>query len=514
MPARRHVARLLPLGAAALLGCDAAPTAVRLHVQTAPALVVDGLEVEMRDLRHETPMTETLELRIPEAWAGQPERISVDGLEGDLAVAVGAVLVVPVAGATVDATVTLVDADCPRPCDVGEVGCAGDAVRTCGLDVSGCPAWTEAEACPDDAPFCSAGACDDTCGDECDAGDTRCAGDGAEQACGQADSDECRDWTAAVACGEGQACGEADACDVIEEPCDDTCEIERFAVAGGQPAVLAIHDGALYWTAFPSSGGFVEYAPLDGGELGGFSFQNGPLALGFDDDRVYWTDARESEFETSIGSVNYWSWTAEEVYAAAPDQDGARGLAIDATTIYWTNQYGGQIRRRAKPGGSTIETIATGEESPWAIAVDATHAYWTSLAADRVRRWPKAGGAVETFAADQVGAQELVLDDAHAYWGAVGRVARRAKAGGDVEVLATGLGTVDALALDDAHVYWLAPEAGQLARRAKAGGDVEILATGLQDASGLAIAGDHAYVGIAHDREILRVPLPEACTCD
>ena len=189
-----------------LLGCTDALTSVRLEIVTAPQLVVDGLAITMNDTRRTDEMRESLQLLVPDRWAGSAQRIEVEGTRSGATIAVGAVMVTPIAGEEVAASVTLVDASCDLVCDIGTRRCASDGVVTCELGVDACPQWSAAIACPSSTPHCSNGSCSDTCVDECVAGAEVCDGTSSVRSCGQADTDSCLDWTAPASCPMNQVC--------------------------------------------------------------------------------------------------------------------------------------------------------------------------------------------------------------------------------------------------------------------------------------------------------------------
>lgn len=50
---------------------------------------------------------------------------------------------------------------------------------------------------------------------------------------------------------------------------------------------------------------------------------------------------------------------------------------MDATSVYWTDSSGGTVMK-APLGGGTPTTLAPGQVGPDGIAVDGTSVYWTN----------------------------------------------------------------------------------------------------------------------------------------
>jgi hypothetical protein len=79
-------------------GCSDSTTSVRLEIVAAPSLSLDGVTITIHEARHEKPMTESLLLLVPTDWAGIAQRIEVAGTRNRAALAVGAIVVTPIAG--------------------------------------------------------------------------------------------------------------------------------------------------------------------------------------------------------------------------------------------------------------------------------------------------------------------------------------------------------------------------------------------------------------------------------
>jgi hypothetical protein len=77
--------------------------------------------------------------------------------------------------------------------------------------------------------------------------------------------------------------------------------------------------------------------------------------------------------------------------AFVENEPGVRGVAVDATHVYWTRDDG-HVRRRAL-GGGNIDTLAQGEKAPGYLALEAQHVYWT--ATGKIRRAKKEAGPAE-----------------------------------------------------------------------------------------------------------------------
>jgi hypothetical protein len=148
---------------------------------------------------------------------------------------------------------------------------------------------------------------------------------------------------------------------------DGTLDPSSFETYG-----IAVDAHSVYWTMFgdPMS---VMQAPLGGGPAKTLTSAAGPgEGLAVDADAIYFATGR------GIMKVPLTGGTTT-VLSSWP----AAGIAIDTAYVYFTNfdAAEGAVRKVAKSGGATI-TLATGQLLPWGIAVDATSVYWTDAGGD------------------------------------------------------------------------------------------------------------------------------------
>lgn len=117
---------------------------------------------------------------------------------------------------------------CEEICDSAALKrCSDKGVETCSPDARGCAEWTVTQSCSE-GKSCDPEAfvCIDGCKNACSPGDKKCDKDGVSE-CKDENGDGCTEWTAPVACPNGQKCDETtfscqchNACKEGEKKCD------------------------------------------------------------------------------------------------------------------------------------------------------------------------------------------------------------------------------------------------------------------------------------------------------
>jgi hypothetical protein len=214
---------------------------------------------------------------------------------------------------------------------------------------------------------------------------------------------------------------------------------------------FAIDGTSVYWT--DGSGGRVMRTPLDGGPPVVLAAgQPGPGEIAVNATDAYWLNNGVSQcgVRGTIMKVALAGGTPEVI----AELDLARVLALDATSVYWTNF---NTVRKAPLGGGPATTLGV-DPAGYAIndlTVDATSVYWPSRTA--IMKLPIEGGTpveLATGAPNSLGGSSVKVNQTNVFWvGADGTIQTMPLGGGSKTVLATQ--QLDSfIAVDAQNVYW------------------------------------------------------------
>lgn len=116
---------------------------------------------------------------------------------------------------------------------------------------------------------------------------------------------------------------------------------------------------------------------------GGTLSVNDAVCLGVDATFIYVASGRMN------GDVYRVPKAGGSPASIATNQGSPRGVAADATSVFWANGAG--IVNAANPDGSSARPLFSGAGGPFAVAVDARGVYWANGAQGTVSRVDKAG---------------------------------------------------------------------------------------------------------------------------
>lgn len=151
-------------------------------------------------------------------------------------------------------------------------------------------------------------------------------------------------------------------------------------------------------------------------------------------DKICWSESGNSELDGD-GRVYCADMTGENEITVADRQAFPRGVAIDATHVYWANRGDGTLHRRRLDLSGKTEELQTGLDSPSSIGVDGDRIVWleSGSAPDytngRIRTSDKNGRNVRTLAESEPWPTRLVLDRKVAYFTTRGTLGKAFKDG-------------------------------------------------------------------------------------
>ncbi len=180
---------------------------------------------------------------------------------------------------------------------------------------------------------------------------------------------------------------------------------------------LAVGSTYVWWTREPDD---VQRAPIAGLPMGQMPdlLTGNSLSLGItaDDNNLFWVDRQDGSVKRANQDL-----TGDTIVAVG---DVPWDITVDANHIYWT-EFGsltdsGKVKQASKLDGSNAIEVATGLADPKGIAIDATNIYWVDSYSGKIEKAPIGGGPKTTLATDEKDPLEIVVDATSVYWTARG----------------------------------------------------------------------------------------------
>lgn len=236
------------------------------------------------------------------------------------------------------------------------------------------------------------------------------------------------------------------------------------------------------------------------------SGQGKPSGIALGATSVFWTNA-------GSGEVRMVPLDGGPVMDLATGQFEPRDIAANQESVFWVN-FGGSTVMQVSAFGGQPTIIAQGVFQPTSLVLDANFVFWNRLALNGgISRAPLAGGASSDIHPNQSGARGLSVCGDSVFWanGNDGRIQRGPIDGRFRGYVAAGQKNPIATACDSTHVYWVNQGSffdadGSVGRVEIDGGNPQLLAGGQAQPSDVAIDDSHVYWCNASDGTIRRVP--------
>ena len=237
-------------------------------------------------------------------------------------------------------------------------------------------------------------------------------------------------------------------------------------------------------------------------------------SIAVDSTTVYWTQG------TGSGSGAYGKPFAggnATSFGLSPDP---RGIVVNLTHVYWVDYANGSLTSAALLGGTPAQLVpaidAGTSPGPTAITSDAQNVYWVDSTLGTVNQMPIQGGAIVTLASGRLTPVAIAVDATHVYWadyGSVGNDGSVNKApigtSNSVTPLATGEQQPSGIAVDGTSVYWTdrVNPTGTVKSVSTQGGAINTIAKNQGAPTGVAVDSQYVYWTNYDDNTVLKAPI-------
>jgi len=232
-----------------------------------------------------------------------------------------------------------------------------------------------------------------------------------------------------------------------------------LATNQGNPEGLVLHDGYLYWIeeGLPQH---IHRIPLTGGaaqDLGAAQVASSTLAV--DNTSMYWTDQYHGTIYAAP-NTGVPEGGAPTVLAAV-DGGGTADMLVDPSRVYWTDFNGGKVYAAPIGGitdGGAPTVLASGQTEPEFLATDDTNLYWSAYGASAVMELSLGDGGAPFPVASGVNGPTFVQVTAGTVYFASGTsddIYSVPATGGTPQIfVAAGPTSTDSFVYDGATVFW------------------------------------------------------------
>jgi hypothetical protein len=221
------------------------------------------------------------------------------------------------------------------------------------------------------------------------------------------------------------AVGSVKACD--KTGCNDTPDVIADNQSG--PSAILIAEDRAFWSNV--DGSQIQCRPLAADAGPPTALAGASYALAYAGHVLYFTDKQPAPRALVTGSAaGYWlseSTLRSSTFAMYPstpatdlvtNQPSAHAIAVDAFSIFWTNESGTVMTAPIDSPSHAPTTLASGLSRPWAIAALGSDVYFTTIGADgaMIASVPKTGGPVTVIASHRKRPTSLAVDEQYLYW--------------------------------------------------------------------------------------------------